>query len=538
MSANSALPDNPQRISFVCDCGKKLVANSMQSGKRLKCPSCGQIVVVPPVGAGVVPTPTSAASEPHKKAGNRGLMFVVCSVPVVLAIGGGALIHFDLKRKQQARNGAAHAEVKEAVKGADGRPERGSANVGKTSGDVADGRREDRDHSRGGTGQTHAETASKADPNDRSSDPSLTAADVWAVGQAVAGISGEAWDRIQTAADVRAVSYAPDQRGRQEASLFETITAALAAAPSKAKVSTEPDRGRQVAARASTDDSESAGLFTLKKRPNADRPRRAAGDSGQPPAEGIDENLKRLIEEINRGQSQGGFTKQAFQRREQAVEDLKALGPAAIAAVPALARAALNDSNSYVRRRAIEVLGEIGGLRGVVAAGRTLLQPSNELEITKTAEDALLKLLPAVGSSLTMDDAIFLLDVHRLGNKRVSPAIESAWAAAGVTQVAIAKEIKRRALVLQAIAAARSRDAERGRRAAAEALQKRKEARLAHDQAAIRALQPENPFGHGGKVKSPSESKQMPPRPTREHDPYAEKRQQDSQSGSGIPGVR
>ena len=74
MPANSGLPDNPQRISVVCDCGKKLVANSMQSGKRLKCPSCGQVVVVPPVRAGIVPTPTRAASEPHTETGNRRLM--------------------------------------------------------------------------------------------------------------------------------------------------------------------------------------------------------------------------------------------------------------------------------------------------------------------------------------------------------------------------------------------------------------------------------------------------------------------------------
>ena len=73
MPANSGLPDNPQRISFVCDCGKKLVANSMQSGKRLKCPSCGQVVVVPPVRAGIVPTPTRAASEPHTADGQSAV---------------------------------------------------------------------------------------------------------------------------------------------------------------------------------------------------------------------------------------------------------------------------------------------------------------------------------------------------------------------------------------------------------------------------------------------------------------------------------
>ncbi|MGO8746745.1 MAG: hypothetical protein ACLQNE_12210 [Thermoguttaceae bacterium] len=127
MPANSALPDDPQRISVVCDCGKKLVANSMQSGKRLKCPSCGQVVVVPPVRAGIVPTPTRAASEPHPETGNRRLMIVLWSLPVVVAIGGGAFFHFDAKWRQQARIEAANTEVREAVQGADGWLKQGSA---------------------------------------------------------------------------------------------------------------------------------------------------------------------------------------------------------------------------------------------------------------------------------------------------------------------------------------------------------------------------------------------------------------------------
>ena len=153
MPANSGLPDNPQRISVVCECGRKLAANPMQSGKRLKCPSCGQIVVVPPfphsdhdgrhsVRAGIVPTPTTAAldphtPEPHRQKGNRGLltvllMIVLWSLPVVASIGGGAYIHFDAKWRQQARIDAANAEVREAVKGADGWLQQGSAKEGET----------------------------------------------------------------------------------------------------------------------------------------------------------------------------------------------------------------------------------------------------------------------------------------------------------------------------------------------------------------------------------------------------------------------
>ncbi len=385
--------------------------------------------------------------------------------------------------------------------------------------DAAGGRRDEQDHNRGGTGQPRAETASKAEDKDRSNDPSLTAAEFWAVGQAVAGIAVQAWDRIQTVADVPAVNDAPDQRGRQEANLFETITAAIAASPSKARAGTEKDRGRQFAARPSNDALSSAGLFTIKKRYNADTPRRAAGDNDQPPAAGTDAYLKQQIQEINAGQGPGGLSKQSFERREQAVDNLKALGPAAIAAVPALARAAMNERNLYVKRRAIELLGEIGGTRGIVAVGQTLLQPGNDSEISRTAEDSLVKLLESTGGGLTMDDAVFLSEVRRLGNKRVSPAIGKAYAASGITLSAIARETKRRAAIGQAIADARAYAAAEARYAAEEERQNRRAARLARDQAALRALQPESPFGHGSNVKFPDDPKPKVPETRNSYDP-------------------
>ena len=57
-------------------------------------------------------------------------MIVLWSLPVVVAIGGGALIHFDVKWRQQARIDAANTEVREAVKGADGWLKQGSAKEG------------------------------------------------------------------------------------------------------------------------------------------------------------------------------------------------------------------------------------------------------------------------------------------------------------------------------------------------------------------------------------------------------------------------
>jgi hypothetical protein len=135
MPANSGLPDNPQRIHLVCNCGKKLVANPMQSGKRLKCPSCGQVVLIPPVRAGVVSTPAEATSALHPNRRKRRftrvlLMLMLWSLPVVGVVGAGAYLRFDGRSRQQARIDAANSEVREAVKGADGWLKQGSAKAG------------------------------------------------------------------------------------------------------------------------------------------------------------------------------------------------------------------------------------------------------------------------------------------------------------------------------------------------------------------------------------------------------------------------
>jgi hypothetical protein len=137
MPTNSGQPDNPQRIYLVCECGKKLVAHPTHSGKRLKCPACGHVVGVPSVGAGIAPTPAKATSAPHAKKRERRftgmlLMIGLWSLPVAVAVGGGAYIHFEGKWRQQARIDAANTEKREAVKGAGGSLKQGSAKGGNT----------------------------------------------------------------------------------------------------------------------------------------------------------------------------------------------------------------------------------------------------------------------------------------------------------------------------------------------------------------------------------------------------------------------
>ena len=103
--------------------------------------------------------------------------------------------------------------------------------------------------------------------------------------------------------------------------------------------------------------------------------------------------------------------------------------------------AAENHGEADVKRKAIELLGEKGGLEGIAVIGRTLLQAGLDPETKKAAEFALLKLLPTVGRQEMLNEASVLLDVYRSGNLRVAPAIKRAWEAHGLTRYAVEQEI-------------------------------------------------------------------------------------------------
>jgi hypothetical protein len=167
-------------------------------------------------------------------------------------------------------------------------------------------------------------------------------------------------------------------------------------------------------------------------------------------AEEADQYLKQQIQDLELGRRLVNLSKQDIQRRERAVDNLKALGPAAIPAVPALAWAAVNVPQTVVARKAIELLGEIGGHQGVAPICQSLHRRSydpseiDRADIGNAVREVLLKLLPTVGRGLTMDDAISLWEMlhyfSRL-DKRLYAVTVSAWEASGIEPAAVAKEI-------------------------------------------------------------------------------------------------
>jgi hypothetical protein len=583
MPANSGPTENSQRIHLVCECGKKLAARATQSGKRLKCPSCGQAVVVPAVQAGVVPTAVQATSAPHPEGPKRRftrvvLMLMLWSLPVAAAVGGWAYLRFDANRRQQARIDAAKTDVRETAKEAQGRTKQGTAKAGKedvdhrlpkaiAAKDVSEKANADAVPEIGRT--RRAESAA-----DSLLDAAKTKLDAKAIPEAVAllkryvadphatkkpeatqlladcelatsdsaaiktlvHLSNEQFDQfsksgklegrqiahpilaemcattlrrnLETATQRRKVPEAVRQQRKREAERSAEFRhkRELERADPQEQLARERDRQEREAqiakenarqteqdgadrlemAQAYFQDAKKAtgqpaefdwthGVtqlgIVLERYPNtkaAEQAKQLLDSLKKDPNSKVAEQAKRILDELkdpNQIAQQihalktyrmpGSRSKQAYRRREQAIDKLQAVGKAAAPAVPAIVEA-LNDRDKYVKRKAIEILGEIGGMQGIVAIGRLLMRrdSDNDPEIVKAAEDSLLKLLPAVGKRLTMGEAIFLWEVFRVGNKRVSPAIDRAWAAAGITHAAIATVVYRQALISQAKARA------------------------------------------------------------------------------------
>jgi hypothetical protein len=198
---------------------------------------------------------------------------------------------------------------------------------------------------------------------------------------------------------------------------------------------------------------------------------------GMTPAE-IDRYVEKQIEDL--APARPGFSRTRIYLRREIADNLKALGPAAIDAVPALNAVVLVDEDTLVKRKIVKALGEIGGPQGIYAIGMTLLQTRNP-EVFAAAEDALVKLLPAIrkgprtdksvigpelapldpekraaylkrkakmtpfsSTRMSMDEAIFLFQLNGAVNEPVSSAIENAWKSSGFSKAGVASEIKRR----------------------------------------------------------------------------------------------
>lgn len=607
MSAKSGpQPAKSRRFSVVCECGEKFVTNPTLSRHRQRCPSCGEIVPVPPVQAGNVSTATGTASEPHAEGGNQGLKKILLwtglgSLAVVVVLGVAVFLHFNGKWKQQSRIDAANAEVQEAVKRADGWLKQGSADEGKSVEDRLMSAIAAKDVS----GKANADAvlekvrtrraelaadslfdrakiklSSKAVPEavallnqyvadrhatkipearqlladfDLATSDSAASKTLMAMSEeqfahftetgklddrkfahpVLVEIRATALRRNLTADKQRRanqrreeakIAEANRHKEREEAKLKETEEAKLKEkeaaklAEAKRQESKRPapavdprakDKSRAPVVwmhqagdstpgemalhpngKINDPDGQSSWTLTGKTLVLRWADRRAPGgfwiDNCTVSKDGktyrgvnqqgvpINGSLRTTELYINLQISAldnfwypgtGGNPHQITEERRRAVDNLKALGPDAAAAVPRLATSfAVNEGDTYVKQRVLEILGEIGGVRGIDAVGRTLLKPDIDPESKKSAEDALLKLLPAVGKKEALREAVVLVDVFRSGNTRVVPAIEKAWAACGVRS-AMTKEINRRVLAEKAIAKA---DAKRAKEKALE----------------------------------------------------------------------
>jgi hypothetical protein len=659
MPANAGLPDNPQRISAVCACGKKLVANSMLSGKRLKCPSCGQVVVFPPARAGIVAAPPIAASKPPIKAGNRGLMIVLWSLPILALIGAGASIYFHEQSRQQARIDAANTEVKEATKGADGWLKQGSARDGENvedrlmkaiaANDVSEKANADAVLERVRT--RRAELAA-----DALFDSAKTKLDAKAIVEAVALLHRYVAERHATKKPEASQLLADYDLATSDSAALETLKAMSdeqfvqyrntgklddrkithpvlvesRASTLRRNLGTENQRRAEIkiaeanrqkaerlavetARRAAEDAKEQAAIDAVKLiytrivgswrwgQPDSVQTIRFAKDGtyvlrapwgiasrglwkvdkdGTIPVSD-DKNFSVVVrmklkedkisiadgvtEVVASRSTESGMTAAEIllyvaqqlrdikkhrgdpELRRQAADNLKELGPEAVAAVPELANVVLEDADTEVKRTAMEALGEIGMPKGMwyvrnpVPGGQVLtiyaydssgnvsyaghpaigalvhtLLRTEDPQLGVVAEDALVKLLPTIRKRLTMDDAILLREVQASGNKRLAPAIDSALAIFAVAQEAIAKEADKRRLQAQRDAEYWAKEGEKRRLAGKPSLEELTAGARARREEMFRGPPQPSPFGPPVPWREERQSSNVPVRRNQE----------------------
>lgn len=108
MATNSVRPADPQRIPIRCSCGKSLIAHAQYAGKHVKCPACGQSVVVPT-------SPASASADPESQGLSRKTLTAMWSFAALFALICLAFVvwHSNFTRKQQLA--AANQRLSEAV---------------------------------------------------------------------------------------------------------------------------------------------------------------------------------------------------------------------------------------------------------------------------------------------------------------------------------------------------------------------------------------------------------------------------------------
>ncbi len=105
---------NPQRIILQCPCGKRLSALPQHAGKRLKCPGCGEALLVPR-GSSPPPTPVSRQVEIEPEGMSKNTLIVLWSTVGLVVVGAVLFLVWHSRSLQQAKIAAANDRISQAV---------------------------------------------------------------------------------------------------------------------------------------------------------------------------------------------------------------------------------------------------------------------------------------------------------------------------------------------------------------------------------------------------------------------------------------
>jgi len=114
MATNSSESASSQKIAVQCSCGKKLATAPQHVGKRLKCPSCGDAIVVPAMSS-AQPRPTALNVEDKPEGLSKTTLITMCSVVGGLALGCALFLVWHSNSAHQKKISDANVALSNAV---------------------------------------------------------------------------------------------------------------------------------------------------------------------------------------------------------------------------------------------------------------------------------------------------------------------------------------------------------------------------------------------------------------------------------------
>lgn len=114
MATNMNRTGDAQQVTVHCSCGKRLSALPQHAGKRVKCPACGQAVVVPG-SSSPQPVPAAPQVNDESEGMSRNTLVALWSFVGVFAFGCVLFLVWNSHSSHQARIAAANDRVSQAV---------------------------------------------------------------------------------------------------------------------------------------------------------------------------------------------------------------------------------------------------------------------------------------------------------------------------------------------------------------------------------------------------------------------------------------